>query len=781
MKAFIVYPTYALIDSKTIVQLYGRLENGQSFVTLNTLEPYFFIQEKDEKEAKKQLKEIKTEKTALTTFQGEKVVKITAQNHIELNKISSELHKADISTFEADIKPHNRFIMDNDLFGSIDIEGEYESSERIDRVYKEPKVAPSSWKPNLKIISVDTESDKNSKELFCIGLYSENYKKNFIVSNKKLDNAVSCKNEEECLEKFKEEIILQDPDIVTGWNIIDFDLKFLQELFKKYKISFDLGRSTEQASLRIESSFMKSSSADIPGRLVLDGMNLIRDPFLKEAPTIKKAEFESYSLEDVSQELLGECKLIRGNDRHKEIEKLYKKNQQKLVDYNLVDCELAYKIVKETEIIPLAIERSQLTGMPLDRITASISSFDSLYIRETRKKGFVSPSTVFGNKETKLKGGFVFPAQAGIYHNVLVFDFKSLYPSVIKTFNIDPASFLGTKKEKDAIETPNKVYFKNSQGILPEIIGKLHEAREKSKKEKRELASYAIKTIMNSFWGVLASPNCRYFNFDMASSITAFARWAIQTTAKKIEEMDYRVIYGDTDSAFIETGLGKEPANQKGKEIEEFINQFYKNYIKEQFRRESFLELQFQKQYLSMMIPKIRSQQKSGEEEKEVAAKKRYAGLIEQKGKEELELVGLEAIRGDWTDAAQEFQRELLLKTFHKEPVEPFIKSYIKKIREGKLDNKLIYKKSIRKALDEYTKTTPPHVKAARLLDSLDSNIIQYYITKAGPEPIQKLKHKIDYEHYIEKQIKPIANQVLFLLGKDFDELSKDHKQATLF
>jgi DNA polymerase-2 len=286
---------------------------------------------------------------------------------------------------------------------------------------------------------------------------------------------------------------------------------------------------------------------------------------------------------------------------------------------------------------------------------------------------------------------------------------------------------------------------------------------------------------MNSFWGVLASPNCRYFNFDMASSITAFARWAIQTTAKKIEEMDYRVIYGDTDSAFIETGLGKEPANQKGKEIEEFINQFYKNYIKEQFRRESFLELQFQKQYLSMMIPKIRSQQKSGEEEKEVAAKKRYAGLIEQKGKEELELVGLEAIRGDWTDAAQEFQRELLLKTFHKEPVEPFIKSYIKKIREGKLDNKLIYKKSIRKALDEYTKTTPPHVKAARLLDSLDSNIIQYYITKAGPEPIQKLKHKIDYEHYIEKQIKPIANQVLFLLGKDFDELSKDHKQATLF
>jgi len=121
------------------------------------------------------------------------------------------------------------------------------------------------------------------------------------------------------------------------------------------------------------------------------------------------------------------------------------------------------------------------------------------------------------------------------------------------------------------------------------------------------------------------------------------------------------------------------------------------------------------------------------------------------------------------------------MKVFHKEEIFSFIKSYIKNIKLGKLDKELIYRKSIRKELHEYTKTTPPHVKAARLLDNLDSNIIEYYITEAGPEPIQKLKHKLDYKHYIDKQIKPIANQVLVLFNKDFDDIIKDNKQAKLF
>src|SRR3989344_5002570 len=794
MKGFIIYTDSLNQDEQTLVRLFGKLENGQSFCTIHNVKPYFFIKKEDKKHLPKG--DLEVEETKLTDFKENSVIKITAKNQTELNKTSSELHKNEIDTYEADIKPHNRFLIDHHLLNSIELSGEAEPSERIDKIYKNPKITLSSFIPELKVISVDLESDKEADKLFCIGLYGKNYKKNFLISDKNIEHAVSCKTESECLEKFKIELLKIDPDIITGWNLIDFDLKLLQSLFAKHKIPFDLGRTNEPSRLRIESSFFRSSSADITGRQVLDAMNLMQDPFIQEAPSIKNAEFESYQLEDVSQAILGKGKEIKGKERHDEISSLYKsknlKDNQKLVDYNLMDCQLVYEILEKTKIIDLAIERSQLTGLQFDRLTASIAAFDSLYIREARKRNLVSPTTRFGQKEERLKGGYVFSSNPGIYNNVLIFDFKSLYPSIIKTFNIDPSCYLGKHKgkEKNPVESPNKVYFRNTNGILPEIIGRLHEAREKAKKEHRELSSYAIKIIMNSFWGVLASPNCRFFDFEMASAITAFARETIQLTAKKIEEKKFKVIYQDTDSCFVETNLEKNKANILGKELQDYINNFYKDYVKTKYHRDSYLELQFQKQYLSLMIPMIRMKlskkakakmKESGEEEKQVAAKKRYAGLLEKNGKEEIEITGLEAIRGDWTEAAQEFQKELLMKVFHKEEITKFIKDYIKKIKEGKIDPQLTYRKSIRKDLDQYTKITPPHVKAARKLDHLEGNIIEYYITEDGPEPIQKLKHKLDYEYYIEKQIKPIANQVLSLFNKDFDDLFQAKGQAKLF
>ena len=776
MKGFIIYTDYINQNEKTTVRLFGKLEDGKSFCTLHTLEPYFYIRKEDKKHLPKTLESKQIEETKLSTFKNESVIKITAENQTELNKISSELQRNKINTFEADIKPAQRFIIDNDLYNSVEISGEYEPSEKIDRVYKNPKVKPSSFIPELKIVSIDIESDKTTNNLFCIGLYSKNYKKNFIITDKKVEHAVSCKNEAECLEKFKQELLKLDPDIITGWNLIDFDLKILQGMFNKHKIPFDLGRTNEPSSLRIESSFFRSSSADITGRQVLDAMNLIQDPFIQEAPSIKNAEFESYTLEDVSQVILGKGKVIKGKNRHDELEHLYKtgtrESLQKLADYNLIDAQLVYEILEKTKMIPLAIERTMLTGLQFDKLTASIAAFDSLYLREARKRNLVCPTTVYGRKEERLKGGYVFSSKPGIYNNVLVFDFKSLYPSVIKTFNIDPSSYLGKSKgkEKDAIESPNKVYFKNTNGILPEMIGNLHSAREKAKKEKREFSNYALKIIMNSFWGVLASQNCRFFDFDMASAITSFARNVIQLTASEIEKKGYKVIYMDTDSCFVASNLEKQKANQLGTELQDFINHFYKDYVKKNHNRESYLELQFQKQYLSMMIPMIRmklskkakakaeenkGKLKPEEKQEGIAAKKRYAGLLEKNGKEELEITGLEAIRGDWTEAAGEFQKEILMKVFHKEEITKFIKDYIKKITSGKLDKQLIYRKSIRKDLDEYTKTTPPHVKAA--------------------------KHRPDYEHYIDKQIKPIANQVLVLFNKDFDEIIQQGKQAKLF
>ncbi len=778
MKGFIVHPTYENLDNKTIVYLYGRLENNQSFVAINEIEPYFFIKESDLKKVEKLLKKYKVEKTSLANFSGNKVAKISSNTQTELNKLFQALHKK-IETYEADIKPHYRFMMNNNLLGSVEIEGDYELSERVERIYKEPKISSSDFKPSLKIASIDTEWDKKGN-LYCIGIYGKNINKTFMVTKHNLKNVVSCKSESEVLEKFKAELIKFDPDIITGWNLIDFDLKELQELAKKNGVSLDWGRSKDSLRLRIESNFFRSSSAEITGRQVLDGLNMIRDPFIKEAPSIKYADFETYTLESVAQVVLGEGKLIKGKGRNEEITSLYEKgtgeSHQKLADYNLKDCKLVYDIIEKAKFIELAIERSQLTGLPFDRLTASIAAFDSLYIREAHKKGLVSPTMKFIQKEEKILGGYVKESVSGIYHNILVLDFKSLYPSILKTFNIDPASYVEkpkTKDKKDIIESPNKAYFKNQEGVLPGIIHKLHEAREKAKKEKRELSSFAIKIIMNSFWGVLASPNCRYFDFKMASAITNFAQFIIKLTAKEIEKLGYKVIYSDTDSVFIESNLEKQKANAIGKHIEEYINKFYKEYTEKNYNRRSFLELEFKKQYLSFLIPKMRGS--------EAGSKKRYAGLTEENGKEHVEIVGLEAIRGDWTEAAKDFQIELLNRIFRKEEFVNFIRKYVKDLKSGKFDEKLVYRKSIRKPLSEYTKTTPPHVKAARKLDNFESNIVEYVLTEAGPEPMQKLKHKIDYEHYIEKQLKPIANTILYFFSKDFDEIINTSKQMKLF
>lgn len=803
IKGFIVDSDYANIDGQTYVQLFGRLENGQSFVVLNEFNPYFFIRESDRNAVKKLLKAFKAEETSFKTIAGESVFKVSHACQEDLNKLLKEVHSEKIPTYESDLRPHNRFMIDNNLKAGIEIDGEYESSERVDRVYRNASMSPVLFTPKLKVLSLDIETSGGSagdlskgeakKSLFCIGMYSEDYKKSFLVTNKQIEGVISCKDEVDCLTKFKDELKSFDPDIITGWNVIDFDLEFLQSRFRKYKIPFDISRTNDNLRLKIESNFMKSSSAVAVGRQIIDGLDFIQDPFIQEAPSIKSAKFESYTLENVAQQLLGKGKTIKGNNRHVEIESWFNSgnvaNLKKLVEYNMIDCELVYEILEKTKMFELSIERSQLTGMTIDRLTASIAAFDSVYIRELRKRGIVSPSVEFGKKEEKLKGGYVALPTSGIFHNVLILDFKSLYPSIIKTFNIDPASYLGHNldNEKNVVEAPNKVYFRNSEGLLPQIIAELHTAREKAKKEKRELASYAIKIIMNSFWGVLASPNCRYFDFNMASAITAFARQIIQLTAKKIEEKGYKVIYSDTDSVFVESGVSDyEKANKLAISLQNYINDFYKDYVKENYNRVSYLELEFKKQYLSMMFPALRM--KSEDEIQtgvsppgQKAAKKRYAGLVLDKGKEELEITGLEAIRGDWTEAAQEFQKELLTLVFKKKEVDGFIRGYVKDILAGKMDKKLIYRKSIRKNLEEYTKTTPPHVKAARKLDFVESNIIEYYMTLDGPEPIQKLKHKLDYEHYIDKQIKPIANQILGLFKKDFDDVLKGSKQKTLF
>lgn len=764
MKGFVVYPTYRMKEDYTDIHIFGRLENGESFLTINRFRPYFYIRKKDLARALK-IRKFYQENPKMKNFYGEEVIKVILNTPKDVPELRKEFEDQDIECYEADIRFSYRFLMDNNIRGSLDIDGTYEKGEGVDRVYKEPTIKPVEWKPKLKVLSLDIETDMEAKEIYAISIYTDGFAKAIIRSDKNLKNAICVKDERTLLQTFKEKFLELDPDIITGWSVIDFDLTKIQERCDYYNIPFKLGRTDDQCKIKKQESFFRDSTADFPGRMVLDGITLLRISFVK---------LEDYKLDTAAKEILGEKKLIGEKNKGFEIEDAFKNNPQKLADYNLKDSELVYNILEKSGVLNLTIQRSMLTGIPLDKVKGSISAFDSLYLRDLKKLGYVAPSARFGEREERIQGGYVMKSKPGIYDYVIVCDFKSLYPSIMLTFNIDPFTFVKDCKGKNLIKAPNGACFRKEKGILSEMLERLWKARDERKKQGDKTGSYAIKVIMNSMFGVMANPVFRFHSIDMANAITHFGQHFIKWTARKIEEKGYEVIYGDTDSVFINLDVKNEKeAKIIGKEIQNDLNDFFDKHIEETYGVKSHLELEFEKIYTRFLMPKAR-----GSEE---GSKKRYAGLLLKDGKEEMDFVGLEFVRRDWTELAKKFQLELLEKIFYKQEVTVYVQEFVENLRKGKYDGLLIYKKAIRKNLDEYTKTTPPHVKAARMLKQIKSNLIEYVMTINGPEPLELLKSKIDYEHYIEKQIKPLADTVLSFYDTNFDDILKNSTQKTLF
>jgi len=360
----------------------------------------------------------------------------------------------------------------------------------------------------------------------------------------------------------------------------------------------------------------------------------------------------------------------------------------------------------------------------------------------------------------------------GIYDDVIVLDFKSLYPSIIQTFKIDPYSNL--KSDIDTIKTLNGFKFSSTQHFLPEFIDQLIEQRNIAKKKNDKQLSQAIKILMNSFYGVMGSFGCRFYHPNLPTAITGTGQKLLIGSKDFLAKNGYEVIYGDTDSLFLKLKEGEgEHAEDNGNRIAKDLNKYWSGNIKNEYGLKSYLEIEFEKYYRKFILTPARGS--------ESGAKKRYAGLLVEKGKETIEFVGMESVRSDWTRLAKEFQMELYNRIFNNEEIENWLGEIVKKVKAGEYDDKLVYRKRLRKDLEEYTKNIPQHVKAARMLPETTrlgevpsrsrSGTVYYVITKRGPVPVE-LKHTdIDYDHYIEKQLKPIADSVLILLGESFDSI----------
>jgi DNA polymerase-2 len=371
-------------------------------------------------------------------------------------------------------------------------------------------------------------------------------------------------------------------------------------------------------------------------------------------------------------------------------------------------------------------------------------------------------------------------SRPGLYESVLVFDYKSLYPSIIRTFLIDPVGLIeGLKHPDDQDSVPGfrGARFSRTRHCLPAIVARVAEGRETAKREHNAPLSQALKIIMNAFYGVLGSSGCRFFDTRLASSITLRGHEIMLRTRKLIEDQGHTVIYGDTDSTFVwlRRAHGQQEAAQIGRALVEHVNQWWREHVREEFGLESVLELQFETHYKRFLMPTIR-----GAEE---GSKKRYAGLVTRAdGSDEMVYKGLETVRTDWSLLARQFQQELYSLIFHRKPYQDYVREYVRKTLASEFDDRLIYRKRLRRTLDDYQRNVPPHVRAARMADDYthrqgrprqDQNggRISYDNTVAGPDPLEIRSAPIDYDHYITKQLQPVADAILTFVDDDFSTL----------
>ncbi|WOH38303.1 DNA polymerase II [Thalassotalea fonticola] len=699
-----------------------------------------------------------------------------------------ELLKAnDIKCFEDDIRPEDRFLMERFITGAMEFTGVEQNAVGFNQ-YHQAKARTTNFTPDLSMLSIDLECSFDG-DLFSIGAYSDSIKKVFMIGELQTDSADYIEwveDEYDLLLKFITWLNEVDPDIIIGWNVINFDFKLLQKRCDINNIKFAIGRDGSAPFWRQNRLSPEQNFILIAGRVILDGIDLLKSATYS---------FPSFSLEYVSQHLLGIGKDIEDVDnRVEEIKRKFLYQKQQLASYNLEDCRLVWLIFEKTQLLDFAVLRSALTGLELDRVGGSVAAFTNLYLPKLHRSGYIAPNMGDGESDLVSPGGYVMDSIPGLYKNVLVLDFKSLYPSIIRTFNIDPMGLIeGLLEQQTERELQNPdihktipgfdgAYFSRDKHFLPKIIESLWAERDKAKKQSNAPLSQAIKIIMNSFYGILGSTGCRFFDPRLSGSITKRSHQLLNQTKDWIEELGYSVIYGDTDSIFVSVGANKtdQQSQSIGKEMMTLINKRMNAELNEKYKIESALEIEFETHFHQFLMPTVRGQ--------DIGTKKRYAGLVGRGEQEKLIFKGLESVRTDWTELAKGFQQTLYLKVFNEEPVEDYILTMVADTLAGKFDDKLIYRKRLRRKLSDYQKNIPPHVKAARHADHLNEKLgkplryqnkgwIEYVMTVNGPQVKEHLTSAIDYPLYIERQLGAVADGILPFIGKSFGDITDEQLQ----
>lgn len=717
-------------------------------------------------------KNVELKPLALLDFEHRPVLGLYCQQHGQLMRLETALRKAGVEMFEADVRPPERYMMERFITAPVLFGGTPDAEGLLLDAQMKPD---PGYRPTLRLVSLDIETTAQG-ELYSIALEGCGERQVYMLGPPNGDDSEVdfqleyCDSRTLLLKKLNEWFARHDPDAIIGWNVVQFDLRVLHQHARQLGVPLKLGRGGEEMQWR-EHGSRNHYFAAAAGRLIIDGIESLRSATWS---------FPSFSLENVAQTLLGEGKAISTPyQRMDEINRMFAEDKPALAKYNLKDCELVTRIFAKTELLTFLLERASVTGLPADRSGGSVAAFTHLYMPLMHRQGFVAPN--LGTKPAQASpGGFVMDSQPGLYESVLVLDYKSLYPSIIRTFLIDPVGLIeGLQHPDDRESVPGfrGARFSRTRHCLPAIVARVAEGRETAKRERNAPLSQALKIIMNAFYGVLGSSGCRFFDTRLASSITLRGHEIMLRTRQLIEAQGHTVIYGDTDSTFVwlRRAHGQEEAAQIGRALVDHVNQWWREHVQQEYGLKSALELQFETHYTRFLMPTIR-----GAEE---GSKKRYAGLvIRADGTDEMVYKGLETVRTDWSPLARQFQQELYSRIFHRQPYQDYVRDYVRKTLSGEFDERLIYRKRLRRTLDDYERNVPPHVRAARIADDYNDRQgrprqyqnggwINYVITVAGPEPLEIRSAPIDYDHYVTRQLQPVADAILPFVDDDFSTL----------
>ncbi len=757
----------------TEIELWLATDNGPLRVVLPPQESVAFIPAEQADNARALLRDEhnwRLTPLSLNDFHRRPVMGLYCRAHRQLMRFEKLLREGGVTVYEGDIRPPERYLMERFITAPVWVDGEPRGNALVNA-----RLKPSPhYRPPLKWVSLDIETTRHG-ELYCIGLEGCGQRTVYMLGPENgnaqgLDfDLIYVASRPQLLEKLNAWFAEHDPDVLIGWNVVQFDLKVLQKSAERYRVPLTLGRNGSELEWREHGFKNGVFFAQAPGRLIIDGIDALKSAFWS---------FSSFSLESVSRELLGEGKAIDNPwDRMDEINRRFAEDKPALATYNLKDCELVTRIFHKTEIMPFLLERATVNGLPADRHGGSVAAFSHLYFPRMHRAGYVAPN--LGDVAPQASpGGYVMDSRPGLYDSVLVLDYKSLYPSIIRTFLIDPVGLIEGLAQPDAAHSTEGflgAWFSREKHCLPEIVGQIWHGRDEAKRQGNKPLSQALKIIMNAFYGVLGTTACRFFDPRLASSITMRGHQIMLQTKALIEAEGYDVIYGDTDSTFVwlKHQHSEEAAAKIGQQLVDTVNRWWTSHLQQQ-GLESALELEFETHFCRFLMPTIRGTDQG--------SKKRYAGMIQEGDTQRMVFKGLETVRTDWTPLAQQFQQSLYLRIFRNEPYQDYVRETIASLMAGELDAQLVYRKRLRRPLAEYERNVPPHVRAARLADEENQKrgrapqyqnrgTIKYLWTTSGPEPVDYQRSPLDYDHYLTKQLQPVADGILPFLDDDFATL----------